>query len=218
VRRSRTTATENESTVPTSTGTPHKELSLQKQQHNSSIIIMSSQPEWMKVYNQMGLKNQVVTTVDKESGAVIQSGPSTTTTTGGGVTSTDASLLPTSPSRFDKFEHKVKPDPNASTPPWLANLKKNQQLKKATAGTTTSTLVPSSGVVVVQDDDDAAALFAKAGSAPAAAARGGGDDEDAAALFHGVGTTTSTATAPRSHDPADDEVSSRYRKMIQMGT
>ena len=161
----------------------------------------------------MGLKNQVVTTVDKESGAVIQSGPSTTTT-GGGVT--DTSLLPTSPSRFDKFEHKVKPDPNASTPPWLANLKKNQQLKKATtAGTTTSTLVPSSGVVVVQDDDDAAALFAKAGSAPAAA-RGGGDDEDAAALFHGVGTTT--LATPRSHDPADDEVSSRYRKMIQMGT
>jgi len=165
----------------------------------------------------MGLKNQVVTTVDKESGAVVQSGPPTTSG-GDGTTGADP---PHSPSRFDKFEHKVKPDPNSSTPPWLANLKK----KKAEMATASTSLVSprTSGVIEVQEDD-AAALFAKAGSGGIVAPAGGNkdaEDDDAAALFFGGGGSTaakSTATPPEALSPEQEEVSARFRKMIQMGT
>ena len=194
---------------------------------------MSSQPEWMKKYNEMGLKSQVVTTVDKESGEVVQqSGP--TSGEGGVLDSTPA--VPHSPSRFDKFEHKVKPDPNASTPPWLANLNKK---KAAMAAVTTasptiaSTLSPRTSGLVIVEEDDAAALFAKAGTGgplfPAAGGNNNEDEDDAAALFFGrspaskstAATPTTTTTAPAPEEalsPEQEDVSARYRKMIQMGT
>ena len=200
---------------------------------------MSSQPEWMKKYNEMGLKSQVVTTVDKESGEVVQqSGP--TSGEGGVLDSTPA--VPHSPSRFDKFEHKVKPDPNASTPPWLANLKKKKAAMAATTAaspTIASTLSPRTSGLVIVEEDDAAALFAKAGTGGPLFPAGGNnnnnnnnneDEDDAAALFFGgrspaskstAATPTPTTRAPAPEEalsPEQEDVSARYRKMIQMGT
>jgi hypothetical protein len=159
----------------------------------SSQTIIMSQPEWMKVYNQMGLKGQVVTSVD-DKGSVVQTAPP------------EDSDAANAPSRFEKFEHKPKERANSTTPPWLANLKKNQQKTPIVEDTTA--------------EEDAAALFAAAALGPPVVAKAPvvDDEEDAAALFHSSANIPAVVHDSDDLTAEEEDMSARYRKMLQMGT
>jgi len=113
---------------------------------------------------------------------------------------------PVSPTRFQRFENKGKPDPNANAPPWLENLKKNRKPWVADAMSNAPfDYGRKKDTIQIIDDpaEDAAALFH---------AGGGGDNPSPAVVDNEEEEEQSSTLTPE-----EEETSSRFRRMIQMG-